>query len=45
MIQINWIMGLSMEGPNQQEFYTKKAMDRALAQQIKDTYGDVQKAT
>jgi hypothetical protein len=36
-------MGLSMQGPNPQEFYLGKSMDRALAQQIKDTYGDVEK--
>jgi hypothetical protein len=28
---INRIMGLSMQGPDPQEFYPGKAMDRALA--------------
>jgi hypothetical protein len=40
---INHIMGLSMQGPDPQDFYPGKAMDRALAQRIKDTYGDVEK--
>jgi hypothetical protein len=40
---INQIMGLSMQGPDPQEFYPGKAMDRALAQKIKDTCGDVEK--
>ena len=40
---INQIIGLSMQGPDPQEFYPGKAMDRALAQKIKDTYGDVEK--
>jgi hypothetical protein len=42
---INQIMGLSMQGPDPQEFYPGKSMDRALAQWIKDTYGDVEKGT
>jgi hypothetical protein len=40
---INQITELSMQGPNPQEFYLGKAMDRALAQNINDTYGDVEK--
>jgi hypothetical protein len=42
---INQITGLSMQGPDPQEFYPRKSMDRALAQKIKDTYGDVEKGT
>jgi hypothetical protein len=42
---INRIMGLSMQGPDPQEFYPGKAMDRTLAQKIKATYGDVKKGT
>jgi hypothetical protein len=34
-----------MQGPDPQEFYPGKAADRALAQRIKDTYGDVEKGT
>jgi hypothetical protein len=32
-----------MQGPDPQDFYPGKATDRALAQRIKDTYGDVEK--
>jgi hypothetical protein len=42
---INRIMGLSMQGPNPHNFYTRKSKDRALTQRIKDTYGDVEKGT
>jgi hypothetical protein len=42
---INWITGLSMQGPNPHEFYPGKTSDRALAQRIKETYGDVDKGT
>jgi hypothetical protein len=42
---INRITGLSMQGPDPWDFYPGKAMDRALAQRIKDTYGDVEKGT
>jgi hypothetical protein len=42
---INQIMGLSMKGPDSHDFYPEKSMDRALAQKIKDTYGDVKKGT
>jgi hypothetical protein len=42
---INQIMGLSMQGPDPQEFYPGKSMDHTLAQKIKDTYGDVEKGT
>jgi hypothetical protein len=34
-----------MQEPNPQDFYPGKAADRALAQRIKDTYGDVEKGT
>jgi hypothetical protein len=42
---INQITGLSMQGPDPQDFYPGKTMDRALAQKIKETYGDVEKGT
>jgi hypothetical protein len=42
---INRITGLSMQGPDPQDFYPRKTADRALAQRIKDTYGDVEKGT
>jgi hypothetical protein len=42
---INQITGLSMQGPDPQDFYPGKSMDRALAQRIKDTYDDVEKGT
>jgi hypothetical protein len=41
----NRITGLSMKGPNPQDFYPDKTTDHALAQKIKDTYGDVEKGT
>jgi hypothetical protein len=40
---INQITGLSMQGPDPQDFYPRKTMDHALAQRIKDTYDDVEK--
>jgi hypothetical protein len=40
---INHITGLSMQCPNPQDFYLGKTSDRALAQRIKETYGDVEK--
>jgi hypothetical protein len=40
---IHRITGLSMQGPDPQDFYPGKAADCALAQRIKDTYGDVEK--
>jgi hypothetical protein len=40
---IHRIIGLSMQGPEPQDFYPRKVADRALAQRIKDTYGDVEK--
>jgi hypothetical protein len=40
---IHRITRLSMQGPDPQDFYPGKATDRALAQKIKDTYGDVEK--
>ena len=42
---INRITGLSMQGPEPHDFYPRKSMDNALAQRIKDTYGDVEKGT
>jgi hypothetical protein len=40
---IHWITGLSVQGPDLQDFYPGKAAYHALAQQIKDTYGNVEK--
>jgi hypothetical protein len=42
---INQITELSMQGPDPQEFYPEKSMDRTLAQKIKDNYGNVEKGT
>ena len=42
---INRITELSMQGPNPQEFYPGKTIDRALVAKIKETYGDVEKGT
>jgi hypothetical protein len=42
---IHRITGLSMQGLDLQEFYSRKVADHALAQKIKDTYGDVEKGT
>jgi hypothetical protein len=42
---INQITGMSMQGPDPQDFYLGKTMDHALAQRIKETYGDVEKGT
>jgi hypothetical protein len=42
---IHMITGLSMQGPDLQEFYLGKSLDHALAQKIKDTYSDVEKGT
>jgi hypothetical protein len=42
---INQIIGMSMQGPDQHYFYPGKTSDRALAQKIKETYGDVDKGT
>jgi hypothetical protein len=42
---INWIIGLSMQGPDPQDFYLGKTMDLALVQKIKDTYDNVKKGT
>jgi hypothetical protein len=43
LMLINQIIGLSMQGPDPQEFYPGKAMDHTLAHKIKDTYDDVEK--
>jgi hypothetical protein len=40
---IHRIIRLSMQGPDPQDFYLGKVADHALAQRIKDTYGDVEK--
>jgi hypothetical protein len=34
-----------MQGPDPHDFYLAKATDPALAEKIKDTYGDVEKET
>jgi hypothetical protein len=40
---INRIIGLSMQGPDPHEYYPGKTADHALAQKIKEAYGDVEK--
>jgi hypothetical protein len=40
---INRITGLSMQGPDPHDYYPGKTADRALAQKIKEAYGDVKK--
>jgi hypothetical protein len=42
---INWITGLSMQGPDPHDFYPRKTADHTLAQRIKDTYKYVEKGT
>jgi hypothetical protein len=42
---IHRIIGLSLQGPNPQDFYHGKSMDHTLGKNIKDTYGDVEKGT
>jgi hypothetical protein len=42
-VLINRITGLSMQGPDPHEYYPGKTADRALAQKIKEAYGDVEK--
>jgi hypothetical protein len=42
---INQITRLNMQGSDPQDFYASKTSDRALAQRIKETYGDVDKGT
>jgi hypothetical protein len=40
---IHWITGLSVKGPDPQQFYPGKASDSSLAQRIKEAYGEVEK--
>jgi hypothetical protein len=40
---IHQITRLSMQRPDPRDFYRGKVVDHTLAQQIKDTYGDVEK--
>jgi hypothetical protein len=40
---IHWIIELNIQGPDLQDFYPGKATENSLAQNIKDTYGDVDK--
>jgi hypothetical protein len=42
-LTLHRITGLSMQGPDPQDFYLGKTTDCNLAQTIKDTYGDVEK--
>jgi hypothetical protein len=42
-VLIHQITRLSMQGPDPQYFYPGKVVDHALAQRIKNTYGDVEK--
>jgi hypothetical protein len=43
LVLIHLITGLSMQGPNPQQFYPGKTSYRSLAQHIKEYYGDVEK--
>jgi hypothetical protein len=45
LVLIHTITRLSMQGPDPQDFYPGKVVDRSLAQKIKDIYGDVEKGT
>jgi hypothetical protein len=45
LILINWIIRLSMQVPDPQDFYPGKTADLSLSQRIKYTYGDVEKGT
>jgi hypothetical protein len=45
LILINRITWISMQGPDSQDLYPGKTADHALAQQRKDTYGNVEKGT
>jgi hypothetical protein len=40
---INRITGLNMQGPNPHDYYLGKTVDHALAQKIKEAFGDVEK--
>jgi hypothetical protein len=43
LVLIHMIIGLSVQGPDPQQFYPGKAADHCLAQRIKETYNDVEK--
>jgi hypothetical protein len=43
LMLIHLITGLSMKGPDPQQFYPGKASDRSLAQRIKEAYDEVEK--
>jgi hypothetical protein len=43
LMLIHQITGLSMKGPDPQQFYPGKASDRSLAQCIKEAYDEVKK--
>jgi hypothetical protein len=40
---IHQIIGLSLKGPDPQQFYPGKTSDFSLAQHIKESYGEVEK--
>jgi hypothetical protein len=40
---IHHITGLSMKGPDPQQFYPGKTSDRSLSQCIKEAYSEVEK--
>jgi hypothetical protein len=42
-VLIHLITGLSMQGPDPQQFYPRKTSDHSLEQCIKEDYGDVEK--
>jgi hypothetical protein len=43
LVLIHQITGLSMQGPDPQNFYPRKVVDLALAQFIKENFDDVEK--
>jgi hypothetical protein len=45
LVLINRITGLSMQGPDPQDYYPGKTADHTLSQKIKEAYGNVEKGT
>jgi hypothetical protein len=43
LMLIHWIIGLSVKGPDPQQFYPGKTSDHSLSQRIKEAYGEVEK--
>jgi hypothetical protein len=43
LVLIHLIIGLSMQGPDPQQFYPGKTSNRSLAQHIKEAYDEVEK--